>query len=373
MRRLADVRRFVLPLALLASVAAGCAGPNGSAPFGPPPGSQLSNAAAPSFTVYTAGQTPGFPPGAAPEDIVPGKGGTMWFTDPGTAAIGRISANGTFTEFRQGLASGAQPYTLVAAPNGDLWFSDYRGVAIGRITPAGKIVEYESTQQPSGDSAAGIVIGSDGKPWFITFGPVPLLGHLTSQGKISLVRLPIDLSPDGTLASDASGNLWFIVTDKHQKADLMERTAQGVLVKRPMHMFHQELPCCPHRAPKRLVIGADGNPWFTTMDYGHRVSAATYLGTVAAGKVVLTKISHRGLSNVAYPSGIVASSAGMWLVGSDPLDPNGALWRTDAQGNQTPYDVPYNPIAVTVDRNGNPWFTAAWSGRPSQIVEAIVP
>ena len=283
----AAVRRFFPPLALIATLAQGCSGPAGSALGAQSPATSMrlsSTAGAPSFTVYTAGQTPGFPAGAAAEDLVAGSGGAMWFTDPGTPAIGRISAQGTFTEFSHGFAYGARPYTLVAAPNGDFWFSDYSGVTIGRVTPSGKIVEYRGPQQPSGDSAAGIVIGADGKPWFITFGPVPLLGHLTSRGQIELVKLPIDLSPDGTLAADANGNLWFVVVDKHSKADLMERTAQGTLVKLPMHMVHQSLPCCPHRAPKRLAIGSDGNPWFSTMDYGHKIPARRISGRFERGR-----------------------------------------------------------------------------------------
>ena len=77
------VRRFLPPLALIATLAQGCTGPAGSALVAQSPATSMrlsSPAGAPSFTVYTAGQTPGFPAGAAAEDVVAGSGGAMWFT-----------------------------------------------------------------------------------------------------------------------------------------------------------------------------------------------------------------------------------------------------------------------------------------------------
>lgn len=353
----------------------GCGGPQTDATALP-----ASNDAAllragqpPAFTVYTAGQTPGFPITAAAEDITGGNGGTMWFTDPATPAIGRISATGTFSEFRTGLASGARPYVIVTAPDGSHWFSDYNGVTIGHITTGGKITEYGSPQQPSGDSAAGVAIAPDGTPWLITFGPEPMLVHVTAQKRVETIALPKDLSTDGTLAADANGNLWFVVLNKKTNALMVERTPGGSLIKMPMHMYQQFLPCCPHQAPKRLAIGADGNPWFSAMNYGRGTRGYQYFGTVAGGKVQLIRVSSKGLHHGAYASGIAVGPNGLALTGGDPLNPDGALWTVDAQRNQTVYDLAYDPIAVAFDRKGHPWLTAAWSGKPSQIVEVTLP
>ena len=141
-----DMNRALIVL-IAASSVAGCSNPT---PTSLP---MQTSAARPNiittalrFKVYTAGQTPGFPGSASAVDIAPGPNGTMWFTDDGTPAIGRIAADGTFTEFRAGLPSGAAPYAIAAGPDGNMWFSDFRGVALGSVTPSGTITEFSLSQ-----------------------------------------------------------------------------------------------------------------------------------------------------------------------------------------------------------------------------------
>jgi virginiamycin B lyase len=370
-----SLARLLAPLAFVALFgASGCTGPGGLST--PSTGSNLAGSPAIagktlSFKVFTAGQTPGFPAGGFAEDIAVGPGGDIWFTDGGTPAIGRISPAGKLTEYTAGLPAGARPFSIVPGPDGNMWFSDYRGVAIGRVTPKGAIVEYSNAKFTDA-SAAGVAFDAQGEPWFVALGPKPLLGHLTAQGKIAITHLPLDLSPDGTLASDSSGNLWFIIIDKKQKAILVERTPQGQLTKAPLHMYKQFLPCCPHAAPKSMAIGPDGHLWFTTLQYGHKTTGGEYIGTMTGGGVQLFKVSDQGLSHAAYPAGLATTSDALWFTGGNPFDPNGGLWRMDTQGNQTVYDIPYNPIGLTVDAAGNPWFTASFNSIPSQIVKATI-
>jgi streptogramin lyase len=249
-----------------------------------------------------------------------------------------------------------------------MWFSDLRGVAIGRITPSGQIAEFDAPQF-SDEVATGIAFGSDGTPWFITAGSQPLLAHLTASGKVRASRIPSHLSPDGSLASDAGGNLWFVATDRRAKAVMVERLPQGNLVRTPARLNQELTPCCPNVAPKRLVIGPDGHPWFTTLHYGYKRSGAAFIGTVGASGVTLLKVTRKGVHYAAYPSGLAQGSESLWFTGSDPLMNNGVLWRTDVRGNQIAYDLPYDPVGLALDGNGNPWFTAFWSGLPSQIVK----
>jgi streptogramin lyase len=108
------IRRFFGSLALVALLGlAACAGQSGlSTAPARNAGPLASNSPTLTFKIFTAGQTPGFPVGASARDIAPGPGGTMWFTDEGTPAIGRISSDGTFTEFTQGLPAGQCPMRL---------------------------------------------------------------------------------------------------------------------------------------------------------------------------------------------------------------------------------------------------------------------
>src|SRR5579872_3746027 len=114
--KLVGRHRSLFPkLALLAACCvAGCAAPGGltipNAASGGPSGFTLQTESSHrklSFVVFTAGKTPGFPANAYAEDIARGQNGSMWFTDGGTSAIGRISAQGEVTEFTQGLPPGA--------------------------------------------------------------------------------------------------------------------------------------------------------------------------------------------------------------------------------------------------------------------------
>lgn len=377
------MKRLVLPAALgslrsaattvaLLSIAA-CSAPNGAGASGPllATGPSSVRSGSLTFTVYTAGQTPGFSARAGAIDLAAGPGGYMWFTDAGTPAIGRIASDGTITEFTSGLPNGAEPYSIVAGPDGNMWFSDHRGVAIGEITPDGTITEYAATQYAN-SQALGIAFGPGGQPWIVGFGSQPLLAHLTPSGSITAQLLPTLMTPKGALAGDSHENLWFVAENSKTKGELMERPAHSSRLHRtPMKMISVFEPCCPNVAPKSITAGPDGNPWFTTLEFGHGSSPDQYLETRRSGRIHLIKISFKGVTGSAYASGIATASDGLWVTGGSVFQYTGALWHVDTNGKQIAYNVPYTPLGLAVDANGNPWFTAAFAGQPSRIVEVI--
>lgn len=363
----AAIVRFAAAMLAFAS----CSSPGGISVTDAPkaPGVASIRSGSLTFTVYTAGQTPGFPARASAIDLAAGPGGSMWFTDGGTPAIGRIASNGTVTEFTSGLPSGAQPYSIIAGPDGNMWFSDHRGVAIGEITPSGAIAEYDASQYAN-SSAMGIAFGPGNRPWIVGFGSQPLLAHLEPSGSIAVQLLPSLMTPNGALTADSSGSLWFVAQNSKTKGELIERRANSKRLRHtPLHMVSIFEPCCPNQAPKSIAIGPDRNPWFSTLDFGHGTSPAQYLGTYRSGRVHLIKITTKGLTEPAYASGLAATANGLWLTGGNVFADDGALWFVNGNGKQTAYNLPYNPLGVTVDANGNPWFTAAFSGQPSRIVE----
>jgi streptogramin lyase len=363
--------------AFVATLLAACAGTGAGSSSGPNPALNqaaptIKKAGALQFQVFTAGQTAGFPSTAGAIDIAPGPNQTMWFTDGGTPAIGRITSDGTVTEFTSGLPANAEPDAIAAGPDGNMYFSDFRGVAIGKVTSSGTITEYTLPKFTDTNSKA-IAFGSDGLPWVVGSGIPSLLAHLTSSGKITVQKLAADFTPDPTLAADASGNLWFTGVNKTLHAELFERVAStGKLVHLPMHMVKQFLPCCPNQSATQMTIGPNGVPWFTTTNYLKQGTTAFYLGTVNGNAFQLLRLTHKGLSTSAYPSGIAstgASSNTVWATGGNPFQNNGALWEFAGKSNQKAFPLPYNPLSLTVDSAGHPWFTAVFSGEPSQIVE----
>ena len=356
------------PLWLFAAIAfAGCTATSNSLVAIPRPATESgARAHGPTFRTFTAGHTPGFPSYGLAWDIAAGPAGTMWFTDVGTRAIGRISAGGKIAEFTTGLKTGAEPFSIVAGGDGNLWFSDLSG-AIGRITPSGVISEFGARELAT-SRPAGIAPGG-GAMWAISTAPHSVLVRATFAGKLSVYAVPSDLSPDGTLASDAAGNLWFLALRKGQ-ASIVRRIPDGRLTVHRTGLLPAAEPCCPNYPPKRMVVGPDGNLWFTTLFFTLPETPGQWIGTIVSGRAQFFGVDRRAIPYPAYASGITTSGRHLWMAGDDPFQLNGALWRVDTGGHQTAYPVPYNPIALAADANGNPWFTSQCCGNPSQIVEA---
>src|SRR5437763_1298077 len=62
---------------------------------------------------------------------------SMWFAEPATGKIGRITSDGTITEYQlPGAAASSQPTSLVFFGSDDLWFTEYSANKIGRINSA---------------------------------------------------------------------------------------------------------------------------------------------------------------------------------------------------------------------------------------------
>ncbi len=358
--------------ALIATLSLGACASRFSAPS-PPAGTAQERGASPSalrFRVFTAGQTQGFPAGAVAADLAADVNGNMWFTDYATPAIGKIAPDGTITEYTAGLLTGALPIAIVLGPDGNMWFSDYSAVAIGTITPGGSITEYNAAQYPNAKTI-GLAFRK-GEPWLLGYGAPPLLGHLTEARTIATRLLPPHLTTDPAVVADKAGNFWFAALKQHLHGEIIELAAHGhQLVRMPMHTQYAFVPCCVNQAPRTMVIGPDGKPWFTTLYYTHKSSPAQFIGTVNNGTVRLLRLTHRGLTKPAFASGIATGKGVLWLSGDDPFGNDGALWQIDQKGRQNADTVPYSPYGLAVDRRGRPWFTSLFSGLPSQIVEVI--
>src|SRR5438094_126956 len=78
----------------------------------------------------------------APWSVTAGPGGSVWFTEGGKKAIGRITTLGVVTEYTSGITFGS-PRGITQGPDGNVWFTEVGSSgAIGRITPAGTVTEF---------------------------------------------------------------------------------------------------------------------------------------------------------------------------------------------------------------------------------------
>lgn len=110
-----------------------------------------------------------------------GADGALWFTHQGTTkAIGRVTTDGTITEFA--LAPPALPRQIRVGPDGEIWFTDVGTPAIDRVLPAGTIVSYAL---PAGSVPNALTIGADGNLWFTDRGTAPAIWRITTGGTVA--------------------------------------------------------------------------------------------------------------------------------------------------------------------------------------------
>jgi virginiamycin B lyase len=141
--------------------------------------------------------------GAAPQGIAAGRDGNLWFTEPGTDRIGRITPAGVITEFSTGITPESDPTAITAGSDGNIWFTENSAGQIGRITPQGKVTEFPV------DDLSGITAGTDGNIWF-TEPNANAIGRITSKGKVTEFSRGIASAagPYG-ITTGCDGNLWF--------------------------------------------------------------------------------------------------------------------------------------------------------------------
>ena len=155
-----------------------------------------------------------------PYDIVEGRDGNMWFTEQFGLAIGRITPEGTVTEF-------PEPYSdllgITAGPDGNIWFTARSG-AIGRITPTGTVTMF-----PVGGGPSDITAGPDGNLWF-TQRYSDQIGQITPSGTITEYQIPIANAQPGEIRTGPDGNIWFATV-----ADGIGRLSLGASTTTSLH------------------------------------------------------------------------------------------------------------------------------------------
>ena len=159
-----------------------------------------------SITEFTAG----LDPAAEPNAITRGPDGKLWFTEKGTGRIGRISTGGAITEFTSGLSGSDEPADIASGPDGNLWFTlNADPGEIGRITPAGDVMKF-SDNLTMNSRPLGIAAGPDGALWFTESAAPGRIGRITTDGAITEYSNGLLLmSNPWFIAAGPDGNMWF--------------------------------------------------------------------------------------------------------------------------------------------------------------------
>jgi streptogramin lyase len=286
-----------------------------------------------------------------PRSITQGSDGNLWFTDYSRGRIGRITPQGSITEYSVGACC---PFDITTGPGGDLWYTvgDDNGKLnasyIGKTTLQGKSTLYPLFSRDH-RIPQSITQGSDGNLWF-TGDSINLhdqgdgfIGKMTPAGKITLIHLGANSIPvDITTGTD--GNLWFTENDS---------LFTGVVQLNPSTLKLTKYPLA-HSDLLSITTGPDGNLWFTDF---------------TPGKIVEFNLSTSQFSKYTIPT----SNSKPWGITTGP---DGKLWFTEIGGNKigrlnpktakiTEFPIP-TPKSfstdITAGPDGNVWFVESGTG-----------
>ncbi len=278
---------------IAASAVAACSGTNATLPGGPQtsaalrPTDQGVRREVPHGIEFTAGITSG----STPRGITLGPRG-MWFTQPGSNQIGRISAQGAVTEF-SAPANGVN--NIVDGSDGNLWFTEGGADAIGRMTPKGKVTLFSTGNEAYGPF--DITTGPDGNLWFTFRSPsTDAIGRITTGGSVTLFTSGLSPGDVGVhdITEGTDGRLWFTETFNNRIGAI---STSGTITEYSNGITSGA-------GLTDITFGPDGNLWFT--EY-----AVNQIGRITTGGTV-TEFSS-GISPGAEPGAITNSRGYLWF------------------------------------------------------------
>jgi streptogramin lyase len=193
----------------------------------------------------------------APGAIVAGPRRSMWFleerpyavVDP-TPALGRIAANGNFSEIQ--LPKGPYAQDLTVGPEGNLWIAraSLLGGEVDRVTPGGQVTRFRMRGETN-----AITAGPRHSVWFALAGTT--IGRIGPRGKLRKLDVPgrgfIDDMTEGP-----DGNLWYTHWGRRGPPTIGRMTPSGQVAEFPLHKRGR-----PGGTPATIIAGPDGNLWFT--------------------------------------------------------------------------------------------------------------
>ena len=200
---------------------------------------------------------------------------------PPDAAVGHISLDGTMSEFpiptTEGNpmgGSGVGPGEITAGPDGAMWFTETGADKIGRVTPDGTVTEYDLPGRSRYHGfPADITAGPAGTVWFSEILGSQLVRIDTKSG--AMTEFPVTGTPEespGSLVFRPDGTFWFT-----GMSDYVGRMTTGGVTK----TFRVPATVYSRSWPTAMVIGPDGAPWFYESGQITRVDARGRFSKVA--------------------------------------------------------------------------------------------
>lgn len=276
--------------------------------------------------------------GSGPYGITSGPDGALWFTETVTNKIGRITTDGTVTEFSIPTPN-SNPESITTGSDGALWFTENSSSKIGRLTTSGSFTEYSLA---AGSHPLEITSGPNGNLWFTENG-TNKIGEIVPAGifagTITEFSLAASSSPWG-ITSGPNGNVWFTENGSDKVAE--------IIPSGPLAGTISEFSLSSGAGPRDITTGPDDNLWFIE-------EGGTNIGRVTAGGSVTEFATPDG----DHPNGIVSGPGGDLYYTPFYTDDIGAV-STD--GVFTSYGIPTSisrTIGITVGPDDHIWFAEA--------------
>jgi streptogramin lyase len=232
-----------------------------------------------------------------PEEIAVGPDGNLWITEWDGNNIGRMSPDGTYTNFPL-VNSFAHPEGIVSGPEpgGTVWFTEMDGHYIAKLMAKNGAF---AGQWGTAGNPLGITVGPDGNLWYTEFNG-DKIGQMSPEGHLVEYSLPEKGSRPFFITTGPDGNLWFTESSGKRIGRI---TGDGTITEYPTP-----------GSPRFISRGPDGAVWFSEGDT-NKIGRMTMNGA-------LTEYTAPG-----YPNGIVTG-------------PDGNIWFTESQGNAVGKIVP---------------------------------
>jgi streptogramin lyase len=279
-----------------------------------------------------------------PWGITTGPDGAIWFAEAGANKVGRITTDGTITEFP--LSASATPVEIVTGPDNNLWVTENAAAKIAKVTTSGSVTEFNTPTASS--HPLGIAVGPDGNLWFAEC--VGNIGTATTSGTITEYPVITTSSRPAGITAGPDGKLWFT---EFQNDAVGSITTSGSVVE-------YGIPTASSM-PVGIRTGSDGQLWFSE-------SAGNKVGRLKA-TLTATGID----SEYTLPEG---SSAPYFMASG----PDGDMWVAELAGNRIAsitaggaikeFSVPTtasDPVEVLNGPDGSVWFTELAAGKIGRL------
>lgn len=191
-----------------------------------------------------------------PVGITVAEDGSIWFTDSGIDAVGRLTEDGALTMLA--LPSPSGPAGIVSDGRGSIWFAQNDRNAIGRYgaAPPHALEEFflpEAASQPF-----AIAVGAGGDVWFTEIGG-NRIGRIDANRTITEYPIPTQLAVPAGIAVASDGGVWFTEFNRNQIGRL---DPDGTFMEMPL----------PHAGsgPFGIVVDGHDTVFFTQLN-GNRI------------------------------------------------------------------------------------------------------